>query len=283
MSKGGRMKIYTLIEDSKPKGSAFIAEHGLSLYFEHQGQRILFDTGSSDAFIYNATLLGIDLVKVDICILSHAHDDHTGGLSHFLEINKDARVYLKSAARGDFYVRNLTKLQYAGMDQTLFEKHAERFVFIDDEAEIAGGLFAAGVNKYRRLPLYTSLMYEKRGDVLVRDDLSQELFIVIRRKEGVAVLTGCSHNCILNILMTAEEKYGPVLAVVGGFHLSGTRRMGLQAFQEPGAEVQAIIRHINDKRIKKVYSGHCTGEKVLERLELMARVKRMQAGDVFEI
>ncbi len=277
------MKIYTLIEDSKPKGSAFIAEHGLSLYFEHQGQRILFDTGSSDAFVYNATLLGIDLVKVDICIISHAHDDHTGGLTHFLEINKHARVCLKRAARGDFYVRNMTKLQYAGMDQSLFEKYPERFCFLDEDTEIIGGLYAAGASQYRRLPLYSSLMYEKREGVLVRDDLSQELFIVIRRKEGVAVLTGCSHNGLLNILMTAEEKYGPVSAVVGGFHLSGTRRMGLQAFQEPGSEVQSIIRHINDKRIKKVYSGHCTGEKVLERLELMARVKRMQAGDIFEI
>ncbi len=277
------MKIYTLIEDSKPKGSAFIAEHGLSLYFEHGGQRILFDTGASDSFVYNATLLGIDLIKVDICIISHAHDDHTGGLAHFLELNKQAKVYLKRSAQGNFYVRNVTKLQYAGMDQSLFAKYPDRFCFIDEDTEIISGLFAANVNKYRRLPQYTAMMYEKRDDVLVRDDLSQELFIAIRRKENVAVLTGCSHSGILNILMTAEGKFGPVSAVAGGFHLSGTRRTGLQAFQEPGTEVQAIIRHINNNKIKKVYSGHCTGEKVLEKLELMARVKKMQAGDVFDI
>ena len=96
------MKIYILIEDSKPKGSAFIAESGLCLYFVYQGKRILFDTGASDAFIYNATLLGIDLLKVDMCILSHAHEGHTGGLAYFLGINKDAPVYMKSAARGEF-------------------------------------------------------------------------------------------------------------------------------------------------------------------------------------
>ncbi len=277
------MKIYTLIEDSKPKGSAFIAEHGLSLYFEHEGKRILFDTGGSDAFVYNATLLGIDLLKVDICIISHTHDDHTGGLDHFLEINKQAKVYMKRTAQGDFYVRNVTKLQYAGIDQTLFEKYPDRFSFIDEDTEIVSGLFAVSANKHRRMPLYSTMMYEKRDDLLIRDDLSQELFIVVRRKENVIVLTGCSHNGILNILMTAEEKFGPVSAVVGGFHLSGTRRMGLQAFQEPGSEIQAIIRHINHKKIKKVYSGHCTGEKVLEKLELLARVKKIQAGDVFEI
>lgn len=277
------MKVYTLIEDSKPKGSGFIAEHGLSLYFEYGGHRILFDTGASDAFVYNATLLGIDLLKVDICILSHAHDDHTGGLTYFLELNKEAQVYLKSAARGDFYVRHLSKIEYAGMDPSLFEKHADRFHFIDDDTEIITGLFAASADRHRRLPLYTSLMYEKRGDVLIRDDLSQELFLAVRHAGRIAVFTGCSHNGILNILATAEEKFGPVSALIGGFHLSGTRRMGLQTYQEPGSEIQAVIRYINQKKIKKVYSGHCTGEKALERLELMARVNRLQSGDVINI
>lgn len=277
------MNIYILIEDSKPKGSAFIAEHGLCLYFVYQGKRILFDTGASDAFIYNATLLGIDLLKVDICILSHAHDDHTGGLAYFLGINKDAHVYLKRAARGDFYIKRLTKLEGAGMDTSLFEKYPDRFRFIDDDAEILDGLYLTGVQKHRKLPMFTSMMYEKQGDTLIRDDLSQEQFLAIRGKEGITVITGCSHNGLLNILMTAEEKYGPVSAVVGGFHLSGTRRAGMPAFQESASEIAAIIRYINQKKIKKVYTGHCTGEKALEKLELMARVKRMQTGDIIKV
>ena len=59
--------------------------------------------------------------------------------------------------------------------------------------------------------------------------------------------------------------------------------MGMPTFQEPASEIAAIIRYINLKKIKKVYSGHCTGEKVLEKLELMARVKRIQSGDIIEI
>jgi len=277
------MKIYVLIEDSKPKGSAYIAEHGLSLYFVYQGKRILFDTGASDAFIYNATLLGIDLLKVDMCILSHAHDDHTGGLACFLGINKHAPVYLKSAARGDFYIRHLTKTEYAGMDKSLPEKYPDRFRFIDDDAELLEGLYLSGVRKYRKLPLFSSMMYEKRGDALVRDDLSQEQFLAIRGKEGVTVITGCSHNGLINVLMTAEEKYGPVSAVLGGFHLSGSRSQGMPTFQESGGEIAAIIRYINKKNIKKVYTGHCTGEKPLEKLELMARVKKMKTGDIIEV
>ena len=73
MMQVNMMKIYTLIEDTKPSGTAYLYEHGLSLYFEHGGKRILFDTGASDRFVYNATLLGLDLVKVDCCVISHAH------------------------------------------------------------------------------------------------------------------------------------------------------------------------------------------------------------------
>ena len=169
------------------------------------------------------------------------------------------------------------------MDTSLFEKYPDRFRFIDDDAQLLDGLYLSGVQKHRKPPLFTSMMYEKRGDELLRDDLSQELFLIMRGSEGITVITGCSHNGLLNILGTAEEKYGPVSAVVGGFHLSGTRRAGIPAFQEPSSEIAAIIRHINHKKIKKVYTGHCTGEKALEKLELMARVKRIQSGDVIEI
>ncbi len=54
-----------------------------------------FDTGASDLFIRNARLLHIDLQKVDYLILSHGHSDHTGGLRHFLELNKQATVVCK--------------------------------------------------------------------------------------------------------------------------------------------------------------------------------------------
>ncbi len=86
------------------------------MYFEHGEKRILFDTGASDKFIYNATLLGIDLHKVDTCIISHPHNDHTGGLKSFLEINRNARVVIKRAAQGDFYTKRGHKMIRTGLE-----------------------------------------------------------------------------------------------------------------------------------------------------------------------
>ena len=87
-------KITTLVENAV-YGRSLQAEHGLSLLIESEGYKILFDTGQSDLFIRNAALLDIDIAEVDFLILSHGHSDHTGGLRHFLAINKKASVICK--------------------------------------------------------------------------------------------------------------------------------------------------------------------------------------------
>ncbi|WP_409970065.1 MBL fold metallo-hydrolase [Bengtsoniella intestinalis] len=53
--------------------------HGLSLYLEVAGKKILFDMGANEDFLTNAKMLGIDLSAVDMAIVSHGHYDHTGG------------------------------------------------------------------------------------------------------------------------------------------------------------------------------------------------------------
>ena len=80
-------KITTLVENAV-YGRSLQAEHGLSLLIENNRYKILFDTGQSDLFIRNATLSDIDIAEVDFLILSHGHSDHTGGLRHFLAVNK---------------------------------------------------------------------------------------------------------------------------------------------------------------------------------------------------
>lgn len=276
------MRIYTLIEDTKHANSGFISEHGLSLYFEHNGQRVLFDTGASDAFIYNATLLGIDLVKVDICVISHIHKDHTGGLDFFLDINRRAKVYIKEAAKEEYYTRHGNKNVRSGIDPQFFEKHTERLRFFKGDIKIADGVYAASAEKFRRLPDYSANMLVKKEGRLIADPLEHELFIVVEDKDGIIVLTGCAHCGILNILMTAEANYGHISGAAGGFHLGGYSGSAGKARKVPNAEVTAIAKFLTERNIRKVYTGHCTGDKAFEKLSLHARVKRMRTGDILE-
>ena len=137
------MKITTLIENHTSDAIPDLtAEHGLSLHIEYDGQSILFDTGATGAFSDNAARLGVDLSAVDLVVLSHHHYDHGGGLSAFLETNSHAKVYLRTADEGEPYVRAFGLIRrYIGLDKTLFERYADRFIFVDQFLEIAPGVF----------------------------------------------------------------------------------------------------------------------------------------------
>ena len=94
------MKIQVLMENTTHL-DGIRAEHGLSLYIEPLGHKILMDMGQSDAFADNAAAMGVDLSQVDLAILSHGHYDHGGGLKRFLEIIVHTPVYLSLHAFGD--------------------------------------------------------------------------------------------------------------------------------------------------------------------------------------
>jgi len=50
------MKV-SILTDNYPGGNTG-AEHGLSYFVEHEGTKILFDTGQSDLFLQNASKWG---------------------------------------------------------------------------------------------------------------------------------------------------------------------------------------------------------------------------------
>ena len=61
----------------------YLAEPGVSYYIEDGNEKILFDTGYSTVIIENAKKMNINLNDVNKLVISHGHDDHTGGLIYF--------------------------------------------------------------------------------------------------------------------------------------------------------------------------------------------------------
>ncbi len=273
------MKFYTLIENKKKADTTLIAEHGISFYFECKGKRILFDTGASGAFIDNAEQLGIDISKVDLCIISHSHSDHIGGLKRFLSINDHAKVYMKKSIIGDFYTKHIFKYIKCSIDNSIFKQYSDRIVLIENDDEIYKGVIITNIKKYRRIPSFSKLLYKKQNGELIRDDLSHELFITVKTEQGVIVITGCSHLGILNILMTAKEKFGRIYGVIGGFHLA----CGPWWKKEPNSEILAIANYFKNNNIDYIYTGHCTGVKPTRKLKILANAKDIYTGDVIEI
>ncbi|MDD4199935.1 MAG: MBL fold metallo-hydrolase, partial [Eubacteriales bacterium] len=85
---------FSLLIENKTDNPGIIAEHGLSVYIETQGKKILFDAGVSNLFAVNAANMKVDLAAVDFAVISHGHYDHTGGFPMFHKINPKAPIYI---------------------------------------------------------------------------------------------------------------------------------------------------------------------------------------------
>lgn len=258
------MKITALTENTAINDT-LEAEHGLSLYIETDSIKILFDMGQTNLFERNAERLGVDLSLVDIAVLSHGHYDHGGGLGRFLEINKNAPVYISRHAFGDYY-NGCEK--YIGLDKALRE--SGRLVFTEDEQRIKEGftLYSCnGKNKVYDFGSFGLNSYE--NGVFIPDPFIHEQYLLIEENGKRVLISGCSHKGILNI----AEWFKPDV-LVGGFHFS---KLALDKKLKSHAEY--LTRFDTD-----FYTCHCTGCVQYEFMKkYMSRLKYVSAGTVIKI
>jgi len=102
------MKI-TIIYDNTVYKEGLQPDWGFSCLVQVENTpTILFDTGTSGSILLsNMEKLNIDPYSIDEIFISHAHFDHTGGLSQFLEKNSNVTIYAPSSFRGVHGVKEL--------------------------------------------------------------------------------------------------------------------------------------------------------------------------------
>ena len=258
------MKITALTENTTKKENMEI-EHGLSLYIEVDGKKILFDMGQTDTFAKNAEELGIDLAKIDLAILSHGHYDHGGGLAEFLRINKKAPVYINRNAFGEHY--NGTK-KYIGLDKKL--KESPRLVFTDETCKLSPALTLDACNQRKRAHTgFGKELTEKRGDAFVPDEFLHEQYLLVEENGKRVLISGCSHKGILNIVDWFEPD-----VLIGGFHFSKL---------ELGEELTSAAKYLTHKSCR-FYTCHCTGEAQFEFIKsFIPDMNYLSCGESIEI
>ena len=244
------MMKWIVLSDNRSSDSRLSTEHGLSILLRTEQHKILLDTGASDLFIRNAELLGIDLSDVDYVFISHGHSDHAGGLRHFLEHNRQAKVIVSpDAMSGHFFSKrgNLHSItaEWPEIDE-------DRLILIDQTCEVAEDLHViAHIPQIHPMPKGNQNLYVQNanGDY-IHDDFRHELALYI---DGL-LFTGCAHSGLENILAACPW---PVHTVVGGFHLLDG--------QESEEELAALAQRLKFNYLNtQFYTSHCTGDNVFE-------------------
>jgi 7,8-dihydropterin-6-yl-methyl-4-(beta-D-ribofuranosyl)aminobenzene 5'-phosphate synthase len=240
------MKIVTLIENLVNSGS-LVAEHGLSLYIETDNRKILFDTGQSGLFLQNAKTLGIAIEEIDYLVLSHGHFDHTGGLYPFLKVNSKAKVYVK---RDIFTPKYSDETRFIG---TLLNEELlnDRLVFIDEITELDENVFIMPhIPFHHPVDAHFKGFFRKVDNEFSGDEFDDELFMVLKQKNRINIITACSHRGITNICTTATEYFKlPVRLILGGFHMT-------DCTTEQYIHITHYLRTLQPKSLAVC---HCTG------------------------
>lgn len=237
------LSVKVLLENTQARPDA-LTEHGLSLYMETERHKVLFDTGQTDLFERNARMLGVDLSNVDIAVLSHGHYDHGGGLRRFMEINKNAPIYISRHAFEPHYSGTE---RYIGLDPALAVD--PRFIPVADCMRIDDELELFACNDLPR-PYQTDSagLNALHGFKITPDDFRHEQYLLIHDGQRNALVSGCSHKGVLNIM----EWFQPDI-FIGGFHF-----MKLNLDGEGKKKLTSAAKKLHSYPTS-FYTCHCTG------------------------
>lgn len=255
------LTITVLVENSD--GKDLCGEHGLSLYIEYNGGKYLLDMGATELFAKNAARLGLSLADVDAAFLSHAHYDHAGGLSRFFAENPAAKVYLQEAAKENCYGEKEGAREYIGMPRGILREHADRFCFVPGAPAGFSPALGVWILSHTTPNLEEqgrkAHMYRLEHDGYQIDDFAHEQSVVFETEKGLILCNSCSHGGIVNIVKEAQRALQKeVYAVIGGFHLKGPG--GVDSMAATAEKVEEIGRQLTQLGVKKIYTGHCTGQ-----------------------
>lgn len=250
------MLCITALMDNKPsEHKALIAEHGLSLFVEYNDHRILFDCGSGANPQYNAHRLGVDLTDLDAVILSHSHYDHAAGLRDLAEKGLGSRelytgpnFFEPKFARNGVRFTNLA----CGFDRDFLKAHQINHHEVCGLQEIyPGAWLISGFPRIHDFETIPARFVRKAAEGFVADDFGDEVCMALEIQGGLAVLVGCSHPGILNMMTQVSTLLGkPIRAVFGGTHL----------VEADGQRIDTTVSRLQEMGLEILGLSHCSGD-----------------------
>ncbi|MEY8355694.1 MBL fold metallo-hydrolase [Lachnospiraceae bacterium 54-53] len=268
------MKLCVLVDNNTYIDKYFLGEPAVSYYLEDGNDKILFDLGYSDVFIKNAKDLNIDLSSLTKIVISHGHNDHTGGFR---------------------YLRNTGNLKQAeciahpdALKEKYFEGESIGFNISQEEIKNVCGLkltktpvrisenivFLGEIPAVHSFEEREAIGIQKTGDEFFDDYLFDDSALVYKGKNGLFIITGCSHSGICNIIEYAKKVCcnSAVSGVIGGFHLF-----------HADMRLKKTIQYFNRNSIKELYPCHCVSFEVKAEINRSIPIHEVGVGLTIDI
>jgi 7,8-dihydropterin-6-yl-methyl-4-(beta-D-ribofuranosyl)aminobenzene 5'-phosphate synthase len=233
--------IIEVVYDNYVKVDGLKSDWGYSIVIEGLDKIILFDAGAKpDIFESNFRKMNLDASAVNFLVLSHEHGDHTGGIPGFIRMKKDIPVIIPQSF-SDAFKRKMVE---SGLEPQLVSK----------PVMICKNLYSSGEFS-KPVP---------------------EQALVLNTKQGLVVMTGCSHPGIIEMLKEIKSAFKKdIYMVFGGFHL----------LNKSDKEMESIIAEMKALGVIKCGATHCTGGKQIKMIReaFGDNFFELGVGNTFEI
>ncbi len=204
-----------VIYDNYVRAEGFKSDWGYSVLIEGLEKTILFDTGAKpDIFDSNLKKMGTDVSKIGILVFSHEHGDHTAGAAAFIKLRTNIPVIIPYSF-SDLFKKNMAESGFTPL-------------LVKTPVKICTDLYSSG---------------EFSGPI-------PEQALVLNTRQGLVVMTGCSHPGIVKMLGEIKTAFNKnIYMVFGGFHL----------LQKSESEMKEILDSMKSLGVVKCGATHCTG------------------------
>lgn len=270
------MELKVLVDNNTIIDRYYLGEPAVS-YLIHDGDtKILFDVGYSDIFIKNALKMNESLRDINYVVISHGHNDHTGGLVYLAKLYSEAKA------------ENINHL-----NPTVIA-HPEAFSYKEFSGDDIGSIFDnKKMSKYFRTRLVSEPLWItdnivflgeiersnnfeniepigrcEKSNLMTDDYIRDDSALVYKSAQGLVIITGCSHAGICNIIEYAKKVCGEnrILDVIGGFHL----------IEPSKSQAKGTLDYFNVQHIKNIHPCHCTSLKY--KIELSKSTNVIDVG-----
>lgn len=268
------MKLTVLIDNNTFIDQYYYGEPGASFFIEDDSVNLLLDTGYSGLLLTNARSLGLDLDSVSAIVLSHGHNDHTGGLPYLAEaINLKTKqiiahphVFRPISCDGEDIGSPMSAPELREISNLVLSKEP---VKISHHITFLGEIPAYNSFEQRN-PIGTSRIDGIEQEDVMYDDSA----LVYDSGHGLFLITGCSHSGICNIIEHAKKVCGEsrILGIIGGLHLF-----------EDSVRLRETIDYFKKNQITELYPCHCVSFAVKAEIHKQIPIHEVGVGLRVEI